>query len=75
MKNVAHVVLALLLFFPVCAGAQNNSIAERAKSRMATIKKSHYDKADRLKAEHEAFRKEVMAKWGETQMVESSQKV
>jgi len=75
MKNMAYIVLALLLFFSVCAGAQNNSIAERAKSRMAAIKKSHYDKADRLKAEHEAFRKEVMAKWGETQMVESSRKV
>lgn len=68
-------VIVLFLFVGVVSFAQNSSIAERAKSRMVAIKGKHTDKVERLKAEHEAFRREVMAKWGEKQMVESSQKV
>ena len=75
MGRKLHVLLALVLLWPVCASAQNSSIAQRAKERMAAIKSSHNDKVEKLKAEHEAFRKEVMAKWGESKMVESSQKV
>lgn len=67
--------IVLFLFVGVVSFAQNSSIAGRAKSRMEAIRNRHADKVERLKAEHEAFRKEVMAKWGEKQMVESSQKV
>ncbi len=67
--------IALFLFVGVVSFAQNSSIAGRAKSRMESIRNRHADKVERLKAEHEAFRKEVMAKWGEKHMVESSQKV
>ena len=75
MKIAFHILLSLLLLSPLCAGAQNSTIAQRAKERMAAIKGSHNEKVERLTAEHEAFRKEVMAKWGESRMVESSQKV
>ena len=75
MGRVLHILLAVLLLWPVCAGAQNSTIARRAKERMSAIKASHNDKVEKLKAEHEAFRREVMAKWGEKHMVESSQKV
>ena len=67
--------IVLFLFVGVVSFAQNSSIAGRTKSRMEAIRNRHADKVERLKAEHEAFRKEVMAKWGEKQMVESSQKV
>lgn len=75
MKIAFHILLSLLLLTPFCASAQSSTIAQRAKERMAAIKGSHNEKVERLKAEHEAFRKEVMAKWGESRMVESSQKV
>ncbi len=67
--------IVLFLFVGVVSFAQNSSIAARAKSRMEAIRNRHTDKVERLKAEHEAFRREVMEKWGEKQMVESSQKV
>jgi len=67
--------IVLFLFVGVVSFAQNSSIAGRAKSRMEAIRNRHADKVERLKAEHEAFRREVMEKWGEKQMVESSQKV
>ena len=75
MGKAVSILLSLLLLTPLCAGAQNSTIAQRAKERMAAIKSSHNEKVERLKAEHEAFRKEVMAKWGEKEMVESTQKV
>lgn len=67
--------IVLFLFVGVVSFAQNSSIAGRSKSRMEAIRNRHTDKVERLKAEHEAFRREVMEKWGEKQMVESSQKV
>lgn len=67
--------IVLFLFVSVASSAQNSSIAERAKSRMEAIRNRHNDKEKKLKAEHEAFRKEVMARWGDPEMVESTQKV
>ncbi len=65
----------LLLLVGIVSFAQNSSIAERARSRREAIRNAHYSKAEQLKAEHEAFRKAVMAKWGDVQMVEGTRKV
>lgn len=75
MKGWHHIFLLVLLLCPVWVGAQNSSVAQRAKSRMEAIRDRHAGKVEKLKAEHEAFRREVMAKWGDKQMVESTQKV
>ena len=70
-------LLATILFMlvSIVSFAQNSSMAERARSRRKAIRNAHYSKAEQLRAEHEAFRKAVMAKWGDLQMVEGTPKV
>ena len=75
MKRKIHLLLAVMLLWPVCAGAQNSSLSQRSKSRIEAIRSSHNDKVEKLKAEHEAFRRDVMERWGEKEMVESTKKV
>jgi head-tail adaptor len=75
MKKALHIVFAVMLLWPVCAGAQNSSLSQRSKSRIEAIRNSHNDKVEKLKAEHEAFRRDVMERWGEKEMVESTKKV
>ncbi len=70
-------VAIVILFMLVCVmgSAQSGGISERTKNRMEAIRDSHFSMARRLKAEHEAFRKRVLEKWGDSTMVESTKKI
>ena len=75
MGKIFQILMVVMLLFPVCARAQSSSLAQKARSRNEAIKNSHNDRAKKLKAEHEAFKREIMQRWGEREMVESSKKV
>ena len=55
-------------------GTMTQYLAESARERMKQMRTSHFAYKDKLRAEHEAFKKEVMAKWGDKSMVESTKK-
>lgn len=57
-------IVCILLLVSLSASAQHNLI-ENSRERMVQMRTSHYALKDKLKAEHEAFKKEVMAKWGD----------
>lgn len=73
--NMRLIFIFIFIFSSVMASAQNSNISQRARSRMDAIRSSHFNKVEKLKAEHEAFRKDIMARWGDREMVESTQKV
>ena len=75
MGKIFQILMVVMLLFPVCARAQSSSLAQKARSRNEAIKNSHNDRAKKLKAEHEAFKREIMQRWGEREMVESTKKV
>lgn len=64
----------ILLLLTIPAFSQSRNLAESARARMKQMRTSHFAYKDKLRAEHEAFKKEVMAKWGDKSMVESTKK-